>query len=638
MSAAFSQAAHGYFLAHAIDHDLAAGLGVGELDGALTFRYQDSDGEYRRRRPLDGSRTFQPPGRPLTLWWPDGRPEPGRHVLLCEGESDALSALTAIRSMNGAAPIAAPTVAALPGCGHGRAVDDLRAAGVGSVTVCLDGDDAGRKAADRICAGLVEAGAVVSRIDPGDGKDLADVLCAAEDGGDALAQLLADAAPAEPATVEPSGEAPNTPAIRFLSPEELRATVPPEPPWRLHGYLAAGALTVLAGKPKAGKSTLALAISRAVSTARVTGFLGHAIDGGPVVYVSEEGASTLAHKLAGDLRVATRETAWPRPEWPAMVAAAVEEANRVDAALVVIDTFAFWAALGQDAEKDAGAVQAAMEPLVAATSAGLAVLLVAHSRKGGGEDGEGLRGSTALAGAADIVLELERVKGGPPRHRELLALSRYPQTPGVLVVSHEAATGLWSVIGEGTDRGDGRDISDRTAILVALDGGGELTRPELEAATGAQERQWHGTMEQLIAAGAVTKLGAGKKGDPFRFQILRTGAAQKGRRNGQAADSDAAAPRRGQHQNHNGAESAGAHHAQKPTPRQSRSPSVRLSAERTPDDGQLATDEQEALIERHRDPLTADSDSQLENWRTLIDDREPAAQRTLSDEGSEMTF
>ncbi len=391
---------------------------------------------------------------------------------------------------------------------------------------------------------------------------------------------------AAPAVETPS-DSPDKPAVRFLSPEELRATVPSEPPWRLHGYLAAGALTVLGGKPKAGKSTLALAISRTISTASVTGareFLGHAVDGGPVVYVSEEGASTLAHKLDGDLRVVTRETAWPRPEWPAIVAAAVEEANRVDAALIVIDTFAFWAALGQDAEKDAGAVQAAMEPLVAATSAGFAVLLVVHSRKGGGEDGEGLRGSTALAGAADIVLELERVKGGPPRHREILALSRYPQTPGVLVVSHDAATGAWSVIGEGTDRGDGRDISDRTAILAALADGGELTRAELEAAMGAQQRQWHGTMDQLIATGAVDKAGAGKKGDPFRFQILRTGAAQKGRRNGQAVDSDAAAPRRGQHQNHNAAESVGG------------APCAETDA----------TPEQEALLDRYRDRLDGD--------------------------------
>src|ERR1700733_6248022 len=45
-------------------------------------------------------------------------------------------------------------------------------------------------------------------------------------------------------------------SIRFVSPVELRASVPPEPPWIWGGYIARGAVTVLAGKPKAGKSTL----------------------------------------------------------------------------------------------------------------------------------------------------------------------------------------------------------------------------------------------------------------------------------------------------------------------------------------------------------------------------------------------
>lgn len=357
----------------------------------------------------------------------------------------------------------------------------------------------------------------------------------------------------DPAAVEPVG------AVTFVSPEELRASVPPEPPWRWHGYLAAGALTILAGKPKAGKSTLALAISGAID-GRAPTFLDHAVDGAPVVYVSEEGAATLAHKVGGGLRIATRDTAWPRPDWPSLIDAAAAEAERVQAALLVIDTFAFWAALGPESEKDAGAVQAAMEPLVAATRKGLAVLLVVHARKGGGEDGEAVRGSSALAGAADIVLELDRVPEGAARQRRLLALSRYPQTPGVLVIDHDATNGSWRAIGEGTDRGEARDIGNRLALLDALSGG-ELTRKEIEEATGKEERGWHATMNHLIEAGEVVKLGAGVKGDPHRFQIVRTDSEQHESSNGGRVVSDAAAsPVGGQHQKQDAAtfDSAGA--------------------------------------------------------------------------------
>jgi len=325
-----------------------------------------------------------------------------------------------------------------------------------------------------------------------------------------------NADPAEPEPVSP---------IRFVSPAELRASVPPEPPWIWSGYLARGAVTILAGKPKAGKSTLGLALANALADRKDT-FLGHQLDAGPVVYASEEGAATLAHKIGdGDLRIVTRETAWPKPDWQTLVEAAAAEATRIGAAMVVIDTFAFWAALGPEAEKDAGSMQNAMAPLVEIARQDVAVLLIVHARKGGGDDGEAVRGSTALAGAADIILELERIQGGPPRQRKLLALSRYPQTPGALVAEHDPHQDQWQVIGEGSDRGDAREITDRSALLQALSHNEATTRAELQEAMGSPERQWHGTLDELISTGQVEKIGAGKKGDPYRYKILRTNDA-----------------------------------------------------------------------------------------------------------------
>ena len=124
-------------------------------------------------------------------------------------------------------------------------------------------------------------------------------------------------------------------------------------------------------------------------------FLDRPIKGAPVLYVSEESVPTLVHKLPeGDVRILTRDLAWPRPTWPDLIEAAEIEARRVGAGLLVIDTFSFWGALPAEREKDAGAVQGAMEPLIAATSEGLAILLIHHQRKGGGEEGEAVRGSS----------------------------------------------------------------------------------------------------------------------------------------------------------------------------------------------------------------------------------------------------
>ena len=127
-----------------------------------------------------------------------------------------------------------------------------------------------------------------------------------------------------------------------------------------------GVLTIgPAGKPKVGKSTLALALVRAIRSDAGT-FLGRRVRQTNVVYLSEEGGSTLLHKLPADdpgLHILTRDNAYPRPSWPELISAAVDRALAVGAELLVVDTFPYWAALAAEREKDAGAVQEAMEPL-----------------------------------------------------------------------------------------------------------------------------------------------------------------------------------------------------------------------------------------------------------------------------------
>lgn len=343
-------------------------------------------------------------------------------------------------------------------------------------------------------------------------------------------------------TLQPA-DAPDasTPALRFQTPAELRAQTPTEPDWLMHGYIARGVLTIgPAGKPKVGKSTLTFAIVRAIRADAGT-FLDRPVRPTGVVYLSEEGASTLLPKLPADdpgLHILTRENAYPRPAWPDLVAAATDHALGADAELLVVDTFPFWSALPAEREKDAGAVQEAIEPLLEAARQGLAVLLPTHTRKSGGEDGDALRGSSALAGAGDVLLELERPTGQnpAPRQRVLAALSRYPQTPGVLVIDHDAASDAWSVVGQGDDRRDMRAVADRAALMTTLPiSEPGMTRQEIEDEIGSPHQQFAPTLTRLIDDGQIHRDGAGKKGDPYRYRILRKPPAQHPRRNASAA-------------------------------------------------------------------------------------------------------
>lgn len=265
-AAAFTRLALDYFERHGIDPELARELGVGEVAHALTYRYEDRLGEYRRRRPLDGDRTLQPQGRELSLWWPAGRPAVGADVLICEGEPDALAALTALASLNGAAPVDVPTVTAVPGTAmpEDRVVTELREAGVPVAYVAMDGDEAGRKAAARFVARLRDAAIEPIVVELPDGQDLADVLVRAGDAGQALAGLLADSYAAtedetplsEPGT--PTSWAP-IPLEAILAGEDT--STPPALLARVDGHclLYADNVHDLHGEPEACKGWIALA-------------------------------------------------------------------------------------------------------------------------------------------------------------------------------------------------------------------------------------------------------------------------------------------------------------------------------------------------------------------------------------------
>jgi hypothetical protein len=310
------------------------------------------------------------------------------------------------------------------------------------------------------------------------------------------------------------------PTIPFIGAAELRTATPPDPEWVWSGYVARGGITLAAGKPKAGKSTLVCALVEAMA-AGATEFLGRAITPGPVVYVSEEGGSTLAPKLPAndDVRVLTRDAVWPRPPWAQVVEAATAEAKRVGAGLLVVDAFAFWAAFAEGSENDAGTTQAAVAALGPATSAGLAVVLVHHQRKSGGEGGDAVRGSGAIFGAVDALLEVERPdEKSPPGHRRLIAVGRWPNMPAVLLVERDHGTGAWRTLGTAADRTEAAMVGVCERVLDALpDEPPGLSRGELEELTGMAWKQAEVGIKSLLADRRVTRYGEGKSGHPYRY-------------------------------------------------------------------------------------------------------------------------
>jgi hypothetical protein len=313
------------------------------------------------------------------------------------------------------------------------------------------------------------------------------------------------------------------PALPFALLSYTLANVPAEPVWAWDGYLAPGALTLLAGRPKVGKSTLVFALIDALAHGK--NFLGRRTRSVGVLLLTEEREGTLAEEarrweLNGSIHVLMRHQA-QGCRWADAVAQAVSYCRDHDLGVLVVDTFDKWTGLRGDAENNAGSVLEVLEPLQQAAAAGLVVLLVAHQRKSFGEYGEAVRGSNALAGGVDVVVELERAKqtlATGTSTRVLRAVSRYASTPEELV-------------GELTDGGyDPRDTiaaeaeAERAQVLETLQAlERELTAKELAGETSIGERNVRRHCEGLAEEGLALLRGKGVKGDPHRW--IHSGSA-----------------------------------------------------------------------------------------------------------------
>jgi hypothetical protein len=298
---------------------------------------------------------------------------------------------------------------------------------------------------------------------------------------------------------------------------ELASETPAKIDWCWTGYAARGAIAELDGRPKAaGKTTLLASLIRAVLDG--ADFLGTPTTRTPVVLLSEQTAGTMRVLLerAGlterdDLHIVlwhdTREA-----QWPEIAAAAVELCHEVGEALLVVDTLPQFAGLAGDAENDSGAALAAMRPLQAAAASGLGVIVSRHDRKGGGEVGESARGSSAFAGAVDVILQLRRGEGDSRKTiRHLHALSRYDETPELLVI--ELTEEGYVVLG--TDEAFAVQEA-RDKVLETLGDEG-MTMAEIVTETKLKRTSVQSALTDLVADGKAIVDGAGKRADPYRW-------------------------------------------------------------------------------------------------------------------------
>jgi DNA polymerase-1 len=242
-----------------------------------------------------------------------------------------------------------------------------------------------------------------------------------------------------------------------------RATLdftPPSIDWFIDGVLGRGLITELVAKVKLGKTTFMLQGIRA-GIAGDDDYCGRAVKPLRAAYVTEEGFQTF--RIAMDryglndlvdhdafftvFDFETQEVDPKKPNLPFVIDSLIHHGKEDRVDVVVLDTLSVIASL--DEEDHSGRAAGVMAEVRRLAAEGFAVGILRHSRKSGGDVGDAGRGSSAISGYCDVLLQIEPYKGDEDSTN--LRVMRSKSRLGVyepLVLEFDKATERYTAVGD----------------------------------------------------------------------------------------------------------------------------------------------------------------------------------------------
>ena len=278
--------------------------------------------------------------------------------------------------------------------------------------------------------------------------------------------------------------------------------------WIVPDLLPEG-LTLLCGKPKLGKSWMALDFGCAVALGAST--LGKVCEAGPVLYLAlEDNQRRLKKRLAkihnrgawpADLHLATES---PRLDAGGLLALRDWCDCHPNARLLILDTLATVKPANTGRQSDYAADYAALRGLHAlAGELGIAIVVVHHVRKAEADDPfDTVSGSTGLTGAADTTLILTKRAGdgGTVRYGRGRDLAEVE-----LAVEFNTDVCRWTELGLPSEA----FASDtRKRILDAMRQGTQSPL-KISDVSGVEYELAKKTLQRMASAGEVNKNGHG---------------------------------------------------------------------------------------------------------------------------------
>ncbi len=310
-------------------------------------------------------------------------------------------------------------------------------------------------------------------------------------------------------------------------PEAKTAGVSVKADWLWTGYVARRNLTLFTSLWKNGKTTLVTGLLQRLEAD--SEFLGRACRAAKAMIVSEESPSTWATRLellpVGPHAELLAQPFLRRPtsaEWESLVDYAGERHAAGAMDFLIVDSLRTF--LPGASESDAGTVLEFLQPLQRLAAAGVAVLVIHHPRKERSEEGSCARGSGAMLGFVDIILELHHVgsMANDENRRKLIGRSRYIDTPRRLNYAWCNKTGVFAAV---NDIEEDRFRGNWTKVKSILQRRTEAATPQelLVDWPGDQPAPSAGVLylwlNRAYDKKLVRRCGEGRCKKPYRFRL-----------------------------------------------------------------------------------------------------------------------
>ena len=288
--------------------------------------------------------------------------------------------------------------------------------------------------------------------------------------------------------------------------------------WLVDDMLTVGGLSIVAAKPKVGKSTLARCLALAV--ARGGPWLGRNVAQGDVIYIALEEQRAVVRDHFRAMGVSDTPTepiqlfiGSPAPKGAMQSLAHTIEDRRP--ALIIIDPI--FRLLNMTDINDYAEVNHKFEPLInMVRDSDTHILGTHHARKDGGARGDETLGSTAILGSIDTLLTMKN--NGVTRTLSTVQRHGPEMSPTVLVLD---PTSLRISAGGTTAALAHAEIEEEVCAFLA-DADQPQTMKQIEDALKHKRARSIKAVKALVSEGRLSETGEGKKGSPKRYEIANT--------------------------------------------------------------------------------------------------------------------